>query len=105
MHSAANTLADFAGRDICVKSAVKTQSPAVKKAGAPTPAFNRIIFRYGLAGGSVAAATVLWFFVGCFGLSAAVFSIFLFAVVLNGLCAGAWPGVIAFLLVELLFAY
>ncbi len=105
MHSAANTLADFAGRDICVKSAVKTQSPAVKKAGPPAPAFNRIIFRYGLAVGSVAAATALGFLADRCDLHESVFTIFLLAVALTSWYAGAWPAVIAFVVGELLFDY
>src|SRR6266850_5883366 len=96
MHSAANTLADFAGRDICVKSAVKTQSPAVKKAGAPTSAFNRIIFRYGLAVGSVAAATALGFLADRFYLHESVFTFFVLAVALTSWYAGAWPAIVAF---------
>jgi K+-sensing histidine kinase KdpD len=105
MHSAANTLADFAGRDIGVKSAVKTQSSAVKKAGAPPPAFNRVIFRYGLAVGSVAAATALGFLADRCDLHESVFTIFLLAVALTSWYAGAWPAVIAFVVGELLFDY
>src|SRR5882724_2738468 len=105
MHSAANTLADFAGRDICVKSAVKTQSPVVKKAGAPTPAFDRIIFRYGLAVGSVAAATALGFLADRCDLHESVFTIYLLAVALTSWYAGVWPAVIAFAVGELAFDY
>src|SRR5258707_12395701 len=105
MHAAATTLADFAGRDICVKSAFKTQSPAVKKAGAPTPAFNRIIFRYGLAVGSVAAAKGLGFLGDRWDLHESVFTIFLLAVALTSWDAGASPAVNAFVLGELVLAY
>src|SRR6476659_2051920 len=105
MHSAANTLADFAGRDICVKSAVKTQSFAVKKAGLSASAFNRIIFRYGLAVGSVAAATAFGFLADRCDLHESVFTIFLLAVALTSWYAGAWPAVIAFVVGELLFDY
>ena len=104
MDSAANTLADFAGRDICVKSAVKTQSPAAK-AGAPIPAFDRIIFRYGLAVGSVAAATALGFLADRCDLHESVFTIFLLAVALTSWYAGAWPAVIAFAVGEFAFDY
>jgi hypothetical protein len=55
MHSAANRLADFAGRDR-VNSATEIQTPATEVA-APRHSSGRIIFRYGLALGSVAAAT------------------------------------------------
>ena len=61
MHSAANRLADFAGRDR-VNSATETQTPAAK-AATPWHSSGRIIFRYGLALGSVAAATALRQFV------------------------------------------
>src|SRR2546430_16775026 len=94
MDSAANTLADFAGRDICVKSAVKTQSPAAK-AGAPTPAFDRIIFRYGLAVGSVAAAKGLGFFGDSWDRHGSGFSILLLAVGLTSWCARWWRAGIA----------
>src|ERR1700720_3107197 len=105
MHSAANTLADFAGRDICVKSAVKTQSPSVKKAGAPSPAFNRIIFRYGLAVGSVVAATALGFLADRCDLHESIFTIYLLAVALTSWYAGAWAAVTAFAVGELAFDY
>ena len=56
MHSAANKLADFAGR-VRVNSAMEIKRPVAKAAAAPL--FERMTFRYGLALGSVAAATVL----------------------------------------------
>jgi signal transduction histidine kinase len=104
MHSAANTLADFAGRDNCVNSAIKTQSPAAK-AGAPVTALDRIIFRYGLAVGSVVAATALGFLADLCDLHESVFTIYLLAVALTSWYAGAWPAVIAFAVGELAFDY
>jgi len=104
MDSAANTLADFAGRDICVKSAIKIQIPAAK-AGAPIPAFDRIILRYGLAIGSVAAATALGFLADRWDLHESVFTIYLLAVALTSWYAGVWPAVIAFAVGELAFDY
>src|SRR5205814_2565489 len=104
MHSAANTLADFAGRDNCVNSAIKTQSLATK-AGAPVTALDRIIFRYGLAVGSVAAATALGFLADRCDLHESVFTIYLLAVALTSWYAGAWPAVTAFAVGELTFDY
>src|SRR6476469_10971228 len=103
MHSAANRLADFAGRDR-VNSATETQTPAAK-AAAPRHSSGRIIFRYGLAVGSVVAATALGFLADRFDLHESVFTIFLLAVALTSWYAGAWPAVIAFVVGELLFDY
>src|SRR6267378_1500012 len=103
MHSAANRLADFAGRDR-VNSATETQTPAAKTA-APRHSSGRIIFRYGLALGSVAAATALGFLADRCDLHESVFTLFVLAVALTSWFAGAWPAVIAFVVGELLFDY
>ena len=103
MHSAASTLADFAGRDR-VNSATQTQTPAAK-AGAPRHSSGRVIFRYGLAVGSVAAATALGFLADRCNLHESVFTIYLLAVALTSWYAGAWPAVIAFAVGELAFDY
>jgi len=81
MHSAANRLADFAGRDR-VNSATETQTPVVKVA-APLHSSGRIIFRYGLALGSVAAATVLGVLADRYDLHESVFTLFVLAVALT----------------------
>ena len=94
MHSAANRLADFAGRNR-VNSATKTQIPAVKTA-APLQLFERTIFRYGLAVGSVAAATALGFLAVRFDLHESVFTFFVLAVALTSWYAGVWPAIVAF---------
>jgi PAS domain S-box-containing protein len=94
MHSAANRLADFAGRDR-VNSATETQIPAVKTA-APLQLFERAIFRYGLAVGSVAAATALGFLAVRFDLHESVFTFFVLAVALTSWYAGVWPAIVAF---------
>jgi K+-sensing histidine kinase KdpD len=104
MHSAANRLADFAGRDR-VNSATETQTPAAKAAAAPRHSSGRIIFRYGLAVGSVAAATALGFLADRCNLHESVFTLFLLAVALTSWFAGVWPAVIAFAVAELTFDY
>ncbi len=104
MHSAASTSADFAGRDICVNSTNGTQTAAAK-ASAPRYLFGRFIFRYGLAVGSVAAATALGFLADRWDLHESVFTIYLLAVALTSWYAGAWPAVIAFAVGELAFDY
>lgn len=104
MHSAAHKLADFAERDR-VNSATETQTPAAKAAAAPVQLFERTIFRYGLALGSVAAATALGFLADRFNLHESVFTIYLLAVALTSWYAGAWPAVTAFAVGELAFDY
>jgi K+-sensing histidine kinase KdpD len=94
MHSAANRLADFAGRDR-VNSVTETQISAVKTA-APLQLFERAIFRYGLAVGSVAAATALGFLAVRFDLHESVFTFFVLAVALTSWYAGVWPAIVAF---------
>ena len=94
MHSAANRLADFAGRDR-VNSATETQTPAAK-AAAPRHSSGRIIFRYGLALGSVAVATALGFLAVRFDLHESVFTFFVLAVALTSWYAGVRPAIVAF---------
>ena len=103
MHSAANRLADFAGRDR-VNSATETQTPAAK-AAAPRHSSGRIIFRYGLALGSVAAATALGFLAVRFDLHESVFTFFVLAVALTSWYAGVGPAVVAFGFGALAFNY
>jgi PAS domain S-box-containing protein len=103
MHSAANRLADFAGRDR-VNSATETQTPAAK-AAAPRHSSGRIIFRYGLALGSVAAATALGFLADRRDLHESVFTLFVLAVALTSWFAGVWPAVVAFGFGALAFNY
>ena len=94
MHSAANRLADFAGRDRA-NSATETQTPAAK-AAAPRHSSGRIIFRYGLALGSVAAATALGFLADLCHLHESVFTFFILAVALTSWYAGVGPAIVAF---------
>ena len=103
MHSAANTLADFAGRDR-VNSAIETQRP-VAKAGCAFHPFERITFRYGLALGSVAAATALGVLADRCDLHESVFTLFVLAVALTSWYAGVWPAVVAFGFGVLAFNY
>jgi PAS domain S-box-containing protein len=103
MHSAADTLADFSGRDR-VNSATETQTPAAK-AATPRHSSGRIIFRYGLALGSVAAATALGFLADRCNLHESVFTFFVLAVALTSWFAGVWPAVIAFGFGALAFNY
>ena len=103
MHSAANRLADFAGDDH-VNSATKTQTPSARVA-APRHSSGRIIFRYGLALGSVAAAVALGFLADRCDLHESVFTFFVLAVALTSWYAGVWPAVIAFAVGELAFNY
>jgi K+-sensing histidine kinase KdpD len=103
MHSAANRLADFAGGDH-VNSATKTQTPSAKVA-APRHSSGRLIFRYGLALGSVAAAVALGFLADRCDLHESVFTFFVLAVALTSWYAGVWPAVIAFAIGELAFNY
>ena len=103
MHSAANRLADFAGRNR-VNSATETQTPAVK-AAAPRHSSRRIIFRYGLALGSVAAASALGFLAVRFDLHESVFTFFVLAVALTSWYAGVWPAIVAFGFGALAFNY
>jgi PAS domain S-box-containing protein len=103
MHSAANRLADFAERDR-VNSATETQAPSAKVA-APRRSSGRIIFRYGLALGSVAAATALGFLADRCDLHESVFTFFVLAVALTSWYAGVWPAVIAFAVGEVAFNY
>jgi PAS domain S-box-containing protein len=104
MHSAANRLADFAGCDISVNSAIKTQRSNAK-AAAPLQLFERTIFRYGLAVGSVAAATALGFLANRFNLQESVFTLYLLAVALTSWFAGVWPAVVTFGFGALAFNY
>ena len=103
MHSAANRLADFAGRDR-VNSATETQTPAAK-AAAPRHSSGRIIFRYGLALGSVAAATALGVLADRCDLHESVFTLFVLAIALTSWFAGVWPAVVAFGFGALAFNY
>jgi len=103
MHSAANRLADFAGRDR-VNSATDTQTPAAK-AAAPRRSFKRVIFRYGLVLGSLAAATALGFLADRCDLHESVFTLFVLAVALTSWFAGVWPAVVAFIFGALAFNY
>jgi len=104
MHSAANKLADFAARDR-VNSATETQRPAAKAAAALRQSSGRIILRYGLALGSIAAATALGFLAERCNLHESIFTIYLLAVALTSWYAGAWPAVTAFAVGELAFDY
>ena len=81
MYSAAKRLADFAEGDH-VNSATETQTPSAKVA-APRHSSGRIIFRYGLALGSVAAATALGFLADRCDLHESVFTFFVLAVALT----------------------
>ena len=76
MQSAANTLADFAGRDR-VNSATETQTPAAKAAAVPGHSSERIILRYGMALGSIVAATALGFLADRCNLHESIFTIYL----------------------------
>jgi K+-sensing histidine kinase KdpD len=104
MHSAATRLADFAGRNR-VNSATEIQTPAAKAAAAPQHSSGRIIFRYGMALGSVTAATALGLLADRFNLHESIFTIYLLAVALTSWYAGAWPAVTAFAVGELAFDY
>src|SRR2546422_11149589 len=104
MQSAANTLADFAGRHR-VNSATETQIPPAKATAAPRHSSGRIIFRYGLALGSVAAATALGFLADRCDLHESVFTLFVLAVALTSWFAGVWPAVVAFGFGALAFNY
>ena len=103
MYSAAKRMADFAEGDH-VNSATETQTPSAK-AAASRHSFGRIIFRYGLALGSVAAATALGFLADRCDLHESVFTFFVLAVALTSWYAGVWPAVIAFAVGELAFNY
>jgi PAS domain S-box-containing protein len=103
MHSAAHRLADFAERDR-VNSATETQTPATKIA-APRRLSERIIFRYGIALGSVAAAAVLGVLADRYDLHESVFTLFVLAVALTSWYAGVWPAVVAFGFGVLAFNY
>ena len=104
MQSAANTLADFAGRHR-VNSATETQIPPAKATAAPRHSSGRIIFRYGMALGSVAAATALGFLADRCNLHESIFTIYLLAVALTSWYAGVWPAVTAFAVGEFAFDY
>lgn len=56
MDSALKDLPELLGRDVCANTSVETETR-----GAARQSFGPTIFRYGLALGSVAAATVLGF--------------------------------------------
>ena len=103
MYSAAKRMADFAEGDH-VNSATETQTPSAK-AAASRHSSGRIIFRYGLALGSVAAATALGFLADRCDLHESVFTFFVLAVALTSWYAGVWPAVIAFAVGELAFNY
>jgi PAS domain S-box-containing protein len=94
-------LVDFAERDR-VNSAIETQTPAARAAAA---ASRRIIFRYGMALGSVAAATALGFLADRFNLHESVFTLFVLAVAVTSWFAGVSPAVVAFGLGALAFNY
>src|SRR5258705_851632 len=103
MHSAANRQADFAGRDR-VNAATEPRPPAAK-AAPPGHSSGRIIFGYGLALGSVAAATALGFLADRRDLHESVFTLFVVAVALTSWFAGVWPAVVAFGFGALAFNY
>src|SRR2546428_9651796 len=65
----------------------------------------RIIFRYGMALGSVAAATALGFLADRCNLHESIFTIYLLAVAITSWYEGAWPAVIAFAVGEFAFDY
>jgi K+-sensing histidine kinase KdpD len=104
MHSAVPNFADSAGGDLSVNSIVEDQARGAK-AAAPERVSGRIIFRYGLALGSVAAATALGFLADRCNLHESIFTIYLLAVALTSWYAGAWPAAIAFAVGELAFDY
>jgi PAS domain S-box-containing protein len=94
MDSAANRLVEFAEHDR-VNSAIETETRATKVA-APRYSSGRIIFRCGLALGSVAAATALGVLADRCDLHESVFTLFVLAVALTSWYAGVWPAVVAF---------
>ncbi|HJY19778.1 MAG TPA: DUF4118 domain-containing protein, partial [Chthoniobacterales bacterium] len=75
------------------------------KVAAPRHSSGRIIFRYGLALGSVAAAVALGLLADRCDLHESVFTFFVLAVALTSWYAGVWPAVIAFAVGELAFNY
>src|SRR6478735_11719134 len=103
MYSAAKRMADFAEGDH-VNSATETQTPSAK-AAASRHSSGRIIFRYGLALGSVAAATAIGFLADRCDLHESVFTLFVLAVALTSWYAGVWPAVVAFGFGVLAFNY
>src|SRR6266403_3012986 len=104
MHSAVPNFADSAGGDFSVNSIVEDQARGAKAAD-PERVSGRIIFRYGLALGSVAAATALGLLADRCDLHESIFTIYLLAVALTSWYAGAWPAAIAFAVGELAFDY
>jgi PAS domain S-box-containing protein len=103
MHSAANRLADLGERDR-VNSATETQTRATK-VPAPRHVSGRIIFRYGMALGSVTAAAALGVLADRYDLHESVFTLFVLAVALTSWYAGVWPAVVAFGFGVLAFNY
>src|ERR1700757_1500630 len=103
MHSAANRLADLGERDR-VNSATETQTRAAK-VPAPRHLSGRIIFRYGMALGSVTAAAALGVLADRYDLHESVFTLFVLAVALTSWYAGVWPAVVAFGFGVLAFNY
>src|SRR5438067_12263861 len=104
MQSAANTLADFAGRHR-VNSATETKIPPAKATAAPRHSTGRIILRYGMALGSVAAATALGFLADRCNLHESILAIYLLAVALTSWYVGECPADIAFAARECAFDY
>jgi PAS domain S-box-containing protein len=68
-------------------------------------ALNKYVFRYGLALGSVVAATALGFLADWFDLHESIFAFFVLAVALTSWHAGVRPGILAFALGSVIFNY
>jgi K+-sensing histidine kinase KdpD len=87
-----------------VNSPIETQDTAVKPAASLQP-LERPIFRYGLALGSVAAATGLGFLADRLQIHELAFTIYLLAVAITSWFAGVGPAIVAFAVGELAFDY
>ena len=100
MQSAANTLAETASYQRLPSLRSRVENSASKSA-ARLGFFDHIIFRYGLALGSVAGATALGFFANRCHLHELVFTFFVLAAALTSWLAGAWPAIVALVFASL----
>ncbi len=85
----------------CTNSAMGTPAPASKL----TAQIQQTIFRYGLAFGSVAAATALGLLASRWNLEESVLMFFVLAVALTSWYGGLWPAIVAFTVGFLVFDY
>ena len=87
-----------------MNSAIQTQSGG-PKAAEPRRCVDQMIFRYGLAIGSVAVAMALGFLAEWLDLNESIFALFLLAIAITSWYAGVRPAILAFVISAFVFNY